>query len=147
MKPFSFRLDSILNYRDYLEKKAQWSVVNAINEYKGWEREIERLSEKRIEIAGKCGKESLKGMDVPAYLMYRNFLRVVNDDLERAYKNLQKTEKEIKEKKVYLKGESIKKKTLEKLKNVQFKNHLIGLTREEQKTLDEMAIARKETSL
>ena len=99
MKPFSFRLDSILNYRNYLEKRARRNLANAISEYIGWEREIERLSKKRIEIAGKCSDEGLRGMDVPKYHMYRSFLQRVGDDLERANMSLKKTEEKIEEKK------------------------------------------------
>jgi len=143
MKPFSFRLDSILNYRNYLEKRAQRNLVNAINEYRGLEREIERLSKKRIEIAGKCSEEGLRGMDVPKYHIYRFFLQKVTDDLERANMSLEKTEEKIKKKKAVLKGESIKKKTLETLKDSQLKKHMLRLETEEQKTLDELVIMKR----
>jgi len=144
MKPFSFRLDSILNYRNYLEKRAQRNLANAINEYIGWEREIERLAKKRMEIARKCSDEGFKGMDVPIYHMYRSFLQKVNGDLERANMSLKKTEEKIKEKKAVLKGESIKKKTLETLKDLQLKKYMHRLETEEQKTIDELVIMRKE---
>ena len=143
MKPFSFRLDSILNYRNYLEKRAQRNLVNAINEYRGLEREIERLSKKRIEIAGKCSEEGLRGMDVPKYHIYRFFLQKVTDDLERANMSLEKTEEKIKKKKAVLKGESIKKKTLETLKDLQLKKYMLRLETEEQKTLDELVIMKR----
>jgi len=144
MKLFSFRLDSILNYRNYLEKRAQRNLVNAINEYIGWEREIDRLSKRRIEIARKCSDEGFRGMDVPKYHMYRSFLQKVNDDLERANMCLKRTEEKIKEKKAVLKGESIKKKTLETLKDLQLKKYMHRLETEEQKTIDELVIMRKE---
>jgi flagellar FliJ protein len=143
MKPFSFRLDSILNYRNYLEKKAQRNLVNAINEYRGLGREIERLSKKRIEIAGKCSEEGLRGMDVPKYHIYRFFLQKVTDDLERANMSLEKTEEKIKKKKAVLKGESIKKKTLETLKDLQLKKYMLRLETEEQKKLDELVIMKR----
>jgi len=144
MKPFSFRLDSILNYRNYLEKRARRNLANAINEYIGWEREIERLSKKRIEIAGKCSDEGLRGMDVPKYHMYRSFLQRVSDDLERANMSLKKAEEKIEEKKAALKDKSIKKKTLETLKDLQRKRYMRRLETEEQKTIDELVIMKKE---
>jgi len=143
MKPFSFRLDSILKYRNYLEKKAQRNLVNVINEYIGWEREIEGLSKKRMEIARKCSDEGFRGMDVPKYHLYRSFLQKVNDDLERANMSLKKTEEKIKEKKAVLKGESIKKKTLETLKDLQLKKYMHRLEKEEQKTIDELVIMKR----
>jgi len=144
MKPFSFRLDSILNYRNYLEKRARRNLANAISEYIGWEREIERLSKKRIEIAGKCSDEGLRGMDVPKYHMYRSFLQRVSDDLERANMSLKKAEEKIEEKKAALKDKSIKKKTLETLKDLQRKRYMRRLETEEQKTIDELVIMKKE---
>jgi len=143
MKPFSFRLDSILNYRNYLEKKAQRNLANVINEYIGWEKEIDRLSKKRIEIARKCSDEGFRGMDVPKYHLYRSFLQKVNDDLERANIGLKRTEEKIKEKKAVLKGESIKKKTLETLKDLQLKKYMHRLEKEEQKTIDELVIMKR----
>ena len=144
MKPFFFRLDSILNYRNYLEKMAQRNLVSAINEHIGWEREIEKLSKKRMEIARKCSDESFRGMDVPMYHIYRSFLQKVNDDLERATMSLKKTGEKIKEKKAVLKGESIKKKILETLKDLQRKKYMQRLETGEQKTIDELVITRKE---
>jgi len=143
MKPFSFKLDSILNYRNYLEKKARRNLANAINEYIGWEKEIDRLSKKRIEIARKCSDEGFRGMDVPKYHLYRSFLQKVNDDLGRANMSLEKTEEKIKKKKAVLKGESIKKKTLETLKDLQLKKYMHRLETEEQKTIDELVIMRR----
>jgi len=143
MKPFSFRLEAILNYRGYLEKMAQRNLGIAINEHMGWERKIERLSKKRIEIAGKCSEEVLRGMDVSKYHLYRSFLQKVTDDLERADMSLKKTEEEIKKKKAVLKGESIKKKTLEILKDLQFSKYIHRLETEEQKSIDELVIMKR----
>ena len=143
MKPFSFRLESLLNYRNYLEKRAQWNLVNSINEYIGLERKIERLSKKRIEVAEKCSKEGLKGMDVPKYHIYRYFIQKITDDLAGASMDLEKTEEKIKEKKAVLKGESTKKKSLETLKELRRKKYMLRLELEEQKTLDELVITRK----
>ena len=143
MKPFSFRLDSLLNYRNYLEKRAQRNLVNAINEYIGLEREIERLSKKRVEVAEKCSKESVKGMDIPKYDVYRFFIQKVTDDLAKISMSLEKAEEKIKEKKAALKGESIKKKALETLKDLRRKKYMFRLKSEEQKTLDELVITKK----
>lgn len=133
-----------MNYRNYLEKRARRNLANAISEYIGWEREIERLSKKRIEIAGKCSDEGLRGMDVPKYHMYRSFLQRVSDDLERANMSLKKAEEKIEEKKSALKDKSIKKKTLETLKDLQRKRYMRRLETEEQKTIDELVIMKKE---
>ena len=118
--------------------------MSAINEYRGWEREIEKLSKKRAEIARRCSDEGFRGIDVPLYRIYRSFLQTVSNDLERATISRKETEEKIKEKKAALKGESIKKKTLETLKDLQHKKYMQRLEAREQKTLDELVITRKE---
>ncbi len=45
MRPFSFRLDSILRYRDYLEKRAQRDLFSAKNEYTERVKAAKRLAE------------------------------------------------------------------------------------------------------
>jgi len=143
MKRFSFRLDSILNYRNYLEKRAQRDLFNARHEHIETEKEIERLGNKRMETARECSDEGLRGMDVPLYQVYRSFLLKLNYDLERAHMGLKKAEEKIKEKKAVLKEKSIKKKTLEVLKDLQLKKYMQRLEKEEQKVMDELAIMRR----
>ena len=48
MKRFSFRLDNILIYRDYLEKKAQRDLLDARNKYKEMKSKVKKLTRKRI---------------------------------------------------------------------------------------------------
>lgn len=143
MRPFSFRLGSILNYRNYLEKRAQIDVFSSRNEYTGREREIKRLAEKRMEIARGCRDEGFRGVDVPLYRIYRSFLEKLDHDLEGARISLKKAEEEVKAKESVLKKESIKKKTLEILKDLQLKRYLERLEREEQKAMDELVIIRR----
>ena len=117
--------------------------MNAIHEYRELEREIEKLSKKRVDVAEQCSKEGLKGMDIPRYDIYRFFLQKVSDNLARARKSLKEAEEKIKEKKAVLKGESIKKKALETLKDLRRKKYILRLESEEQKTLDELVITKK----
>jgi len=143
MRAFSFRLDSIFNYREYLEKRAQRDLFNAKNEYIGSEKEIERLAERRVEIAITCSQEGFKGIDVPLYRIYRSFMQGLEHDLERAHINLKKAEEKVKVQQAVLRKKSIKKKTLEVLRDLHLKRYLERLEREEQKAIDELVILRK----
>jgi len=142
-KPFSFRLDSIFNYRKYLEKRAQRDLSNAKKEYIGSEKEIERLAERRVEIARTCSEEGFKGIDVSLYEIYRSFMQGLEHDLERAHINLKKAEEKVKVQQAVLRKKSIKKKTLEVLRDLHLKRYLERLEREEQKAIDELVILRK----
>ena len=143
MKPFSFRLDSIRNYRNYLEKRAQGDLFNAKNEYMRKKEELKKLEEKRMETARICSDEGFKGIDVPHYQMFRSFVQKLDHDIERAHMSIKEGQQRVKVQEAVLKKESIKKKTLEVLRDLQLKRFLERLDREEQKAIDELAIPRK----
>jgi len=142
MKQFSFNLDRILRYRIHLEKKAQGDLFHAKSEYMKRKTAVKRLIEKRMEIAKKCSNEGFKGMDVPLYQIYKSFLQKLHQDLERAYTNLKESEEKLKAQTLFLKKESIKKKTLETLKDFQLQKYITKLKRDEQKDMDELAISK-----
>ena len=143
MKTFSFRLDSILRYREYLEKKAMKNLFDARYEYQGLEREIERLAKKRSDTAGKCVDEGREGMDVSKYQAYLLYRQKLNHDLNEAGKRLAGADEKIKARKNMLKKESIKKKTLELFKDLQLEKYLKRVEKEEQKFLDDLVVVRR----
>jgi len=140
MKPFAFRLDKILDYRKHLSKMAQIELFNAKNECIRREKEVKRLSEKRKEIAKSCIDEGLKGIDVPRYKIYQAYLYKIKHDLESAHISLKEEKENVATKKAILTNESIKKKTLETLKDLQHNKHIELSEREDQKILDEVVI-------
>lgn len=143
MKRFSFRLDNILNYRNYLEKKAQRDLFDVRNQCMERENRVKRLAGKRIESVIQCRDEAMKGLDVSMYKIYQAFLQKLDHDLERAQMDLQEEEKKVKAQEKILKAESIKKKALEILKDLQLKDYMKRLEQEEQKYMDEMVIIRR----
>ena len=144
MKPFTFRLDKILDYRGYLMKRAQIDLSVARNECKRIEEEIEKLSQKKAATAAECIDEGIKGIDVARYQIYKAFLHGLDDGLENAHAGLIEGEKQVLAQKAVLKKKSIKKKALEMLKEMQHKKHKETLIREEQKTLDEIVLIGRE---
>ncbi len=143
MRPFSFRLDSILRYRDYLEKRAQGDLFSAKNEYTERVKAAKRLAEEKVETARRCKDEGFKGIGVALYQLYLSFMQGLDNDIERAHISIKKAEGKVKAQEVALRKESIKKKTLELLKELQLKRYLEGLDKEEQKVVDELVILRK----
>ncbi len=143
MKPFSFRLDKILNYRTYLRKKAQIELFNARNEYLKREKEVMDLIEKKKEISQQCSERESRGMSVPDYNTYQAYLKCIGEDIEKAYIKLDQGKEEVIAKEIVLKQASINKKTLEVLKEIKHNNYMESLVREEQKILDELVITGK----
>ena len=140
MKKFSFRLDRLLNYRKYLEKQAQKNLFNAKNEALKREKVLEGLIQTRTETGKRCREEGAKGMDVPWYRIYQSFLEKSERDVETARSRLQKGEARVKAKVAILEKKSVRKKTLEVLKDKQYKKYLHQLGKEEQKAMDELAV-------
>jgi flagellar FliJ protein len=140
MKPFKFRLDKILDYRKHLTKVAQIDLFNAKNECIRREKKVKRLSEKRKEIAKSCMDEGVKGIDVPRYKIYLAYLYKIEHDLKSAHTLLKQEKENVISKKAILTNESIKKKSLETLKDLKHNKYIELSEREEQKVLDEIVI-------
>ncbi len=144
MKPFTFRLDKILDYRGYLMRRAQIDLSVARNECKRIEEEIEKLSQKKVAITAECTDEGAKGMDVAWYQIYQAYMQGLDDGLENAHAGLIEGEKQVLSKKAVLKKKSIERKALEILKEMQHKKYKETLVKEEQKTLDEIVLVGRE---
>ena len=147
MKPYSFRLNKILDYKKYLRKRAQIDVFNARNECQKREKEVLRLVEKKEGISEECSEKESKGMSVPEYQIFTTFLNKIDCDLEDAHLRLDEGKEKVTVEEAILKQASIKKKTLETLKDLQYKKYMETLGREEQKILDEIVITGKGRSV
>jgi len=144
MKRFSFRLDSILGYRRYQEKRAQRDLFNARHEQAQRKQAAEQLAEKRIEMAEACTEEGFKGIDVSRYHLYKAFLRNLSKDLDKAHLELRAGDEEIQAKNSALTRRSVEKKSLEVLRDVKAKAYKLSIDQEEQKAMDELVILRKD---
>ena len=147
MKSYSFRLNKILDYRKYLRKRAQIDVFNARIECQKREKELLSLVDQRAEISEECSEEETKGMSVPVYQIFQSFMKKIDYDLKGAHIRLNEGKEKVMVKEAILKQASIKKKTLETLKDLQHKKYMETLGREEQKILDEIVITGKGRSV
>lgn len=147
MKSYSFRLNKILDYRKYLRKRAQIDVFNARIECQKREKELLGLVDQRAEISEECSEEETKGMSVPVYQIFQSFMKKIDYDLKDAHLKLNEEKEKVMVKEAILKLASIKKKTLETLKDLQYKKYMETMRREEQKILDEIVITGKGRSV
>jgi flagellar FliJ protein len=143
MKRFFFRLSSILDYRSYLEKRAQRDLINTRNEQTRRKKVAKELGDKRMDIAKECSDETFKGIDVPSYHLYTSFLQNLNQDLEKAHMSLKQGEEKVRAHEAVLKRKTIEKKSLEILKELQLKEYKLTRERAEQKAIDELVIMRR----
>ena len=142
MKAFNFRLERVLDYRKYIEKKAESDLAHAKKECRKIDEEIQRLSTKKTDIANECCDAGCRGMPVPMYHIYQLFRQKIDSDWRGAHVGLKEEEKKVAERTIALSKEMIRKKTLETLKDLQYKTYKETLVKEEQKLLDEIVIIR-----
>jgi len=142
MKKFSFKFDKILNYREYLEKKAIKDLMVLRTEYMYKKNQVKKLVSKKSQNIAQCRARAMLGMDAAVYKTYQVFTKKLDNDLEAAHKELQENKERVNVQEKVLLQASIKKKSLEALKEFKFKNHTKMVEQEEQKFMDEMAIIK-----
>ena len=143
MKRFRFRLDTLLDYRNYLERRAQIGLAQAVRELDRRKEDVKRIDIQRREMARECDDASVRGVHVPLYLMYRSYLKSLDEHLEKAHLRMKEGEERLFERRTHLERETIKKKSLVSLKERQLEDHLVCSRREEQKTMDELVLLRR----
>jgi flagellar FliJ protein len=141
MKKYCFRLDRLLNYRKYLEKQAQKHLYNARHEALKREEALKQLVEKRLDTERNYREGTSEGMAVSWYRIYQAFFQRSDQDLAMARIRLQKGTEKVRVKRAELEKVSVTKKTLEVLKEMQFRRYLHQLGKEEQKVMDELAVS------
>ena len=77
MRRFSFRLESVLKYRKFLEKKAMMLLAELRQGYIVIENRIDHLTDTRSKVAALCRGAGLEGVDVPRYETYRTYLEKI----------------------------------------------------------------------
>lgn len=143
MKRFSFRLESVLNRRKYLEKQAQRDLYQAKNAYMRTEKSIAHMKGFRKEISGECSRKESQGIAVPSHRIYKTFIDRTDHDLSDARVELDRIGEEVKDKTAALNKALVKKKTMETLKRAQHQTYLEHLEKENQKAMDELVITRR----
>ncbi len=142
MKQFAFRLEKVLHYRKYLEKKAQKLLSDSIYEYQCRENSIIEIEKIQIELSGKCNEEKKRGIDIARYHCYNLYIKKLNDDREEEVIALKDAEAKVQLNRRLLENELIRKKILERLKEIQRGRYMEYAVKDEQKQTDESVIIR-----
>ena len=143
MKPFKFRLESVLKYRRFMEKKEMMRLMQHKNACKDIKASIRRLSAQRSDLALKCSRAGARGASAFEYLSYKSYLNLLKEDIEDARYELRKKERRVREQEAVLKKETIRKKVLERLKELRLEDHRETIDKLEQQYLDELVINKR----
>lgn len=141
---FSFRLEKVLRYRAHLEKKVRLKLCEAVNRMKEQEALIVQLGNQRLEAAQGLADERSKG--IPGYRdqIHTSFLRRLTERMTEAQRELEKSRERLLVLKTLLTLATVKKKSLESLREEQLRGFTETCEKMEQKLLDDLVVIRRE---
>lgn len=147
MRRFTYRLERVLQYRRFLEKRVMLQLAKLKQEYRAMENRIGQLSKKRMQVAAQCQRAGVRGVDAVHYETYQGYLQKLKLDLDAASLELKEQEAAIHDQESILESETIKRKALETHKESRLTAHRELTAKEEQKFLDELLIRRQEVRI
>lgn len=143
MKRFRFRLESLLRYRKYLERKAQLEVARVQAEIMACERRIDQLR-RDAETAGvHLAAEAETGVDAGRFLLFTNYLSGIDAFIAAEDECLKAHMNELARKQKALAEKSMEKKMLDNLKERKKEVYYQEMLAAERKEADDTIILRK----
>ena len=137
---FSFRLQSLLNWKRNLEESSQMRLAHRIRQLKTEDEEIQQLVRRRFENDQKLNEKMRRGIEIHEYFLYKTFGEESYNDLLRREGKKKQAEKEIEEEREDLIGLMKARKKLEKLKEKRFKIFIYQMEKMDQKNIDEIFV-------
>jgi len=143
MKRFNFRLQSVLQYREYLEQLAQQETARAHMKVKNSETRINELRLHHLDTVEELETTARKGINASDFKKYHDYLDALDSDIELEIKKKAGLEKILVEKQENLTKKSVNRKVIEKLKDKKDIEYMDELRKDEQKILDEISSLKK----
>ena len=138
MKRFKFRLDPVIRYREYRERIAQIELARETQALIETKNRISEIEQTRRYAASELDGEQTEGIEVDRYRVFTAYLRGLRHEIESESERLIEIGKRIRKKQEAVKAETIKKKTVEWLKETEYSKYLEWVNRAEQKAADEL---------
>ncbi|NVL91056.1 MAG: flagellar export protein FliJ [Desulfobacterales bacterium] len=138
MKRFKFRLDPVIRYRQYLERIAQINLAKEKQALIETRNRISGIEQTKRHAAGELEREQEQGIEVDRHRIFTDYLRGLGEDIEFESERLIEIGKRVRERQEAVKAETIKKKTLEWLKEAEYNKYLALIDRAEYKESDEL---------
>ena len=143
MKKFSFRLQSLLKYRQYLELVAKQEMARAQKDVKESELRILDLKEEGLRVSKALDRAATGGIRAIEFKSYMDYMDGVDDDVNREVKRKTTLENVLGKKQQALTNKSVDKKVLERLKKKKNREYIEEFLKGEQKASDEISSLKK----
>ena len=147
MKKFKFRLEPLMRYREFLERQKKLEVAKARSDVLSCEQSIEQAHAAFLETVNLLEDDLGKGMDAVRFLQVQNYLSGLESFEKMERKRRGKLLGVLSQRQKELAKKSVEKKAIEKLKLRQKEEYYTLMSKEEQKSLDDIIILRQARSL
>ena len=138
VKRFFFKLDPVLRYRRYKERLAQIDLVKARLAVDSKKEQIRQLKESRRDAVIDQKTKEDTGVDVGHHRLYTNFIDGLDIIIESETKVLTELNQEMQKRSDIVKAKTIKRKTLERMEDIEREKYIQWVIQTEQKTMDEI---------
>ncbi len=139
---FIFRFQSLLDWKRNLEELSQLKLAEKAEHLRVQEEAIRQLTERRLREEADLQKKTARGIAVREFQMVKQFEEDSYQELLRMEGKKQEILKEMEEERDRLVGRMRERKTMEKLKERSLKAFTRQMDKLEQKTVDELFLAR-----
>ncbi|NVM22125.1 MAG: flagellar export protein FliJ [Desulfobacterales bacterium] len=143
MKRFEFRLDPLVRYRQYRERLALMEVARAKESLVQTKRKIQQIEQTRKDVSMDLDKQQTEGIGMEYFRLYAAYLGGLHRQMESEQELLVEIGKTIRETQKAAEAETVRKKTLEWIKQTEYTRYLQMLGRAEQKEADEIITLRQ----
>jgi len=141
-KKFIFRLESLLRYRQHLERMAQQKVAQAYLSVSECEYRINSIADALSETLKDLEERMLAGIEAQQVQLYSSYVVSLESALESERNRLQGLKRALKEAQDKLAKKAVEKKVLENLKDRKKSEYYDEVTRLFQKETEELNIIR-----
>lgn len=140
-KPFSFKLQKVLDYRSQLEEQAKGALAMA---KQAFDVQAAQVADMEARLSAHLGKTAESSKSANDLWLWRQYKEALEQDLSRERIALTQLEHKLHKCRQQAVDRSKEKKLLEKLKETQARKHNAHATARETKENDEMATIRYE---
>ena len=138
MKKFSFTLQSVLNVKTIQEKQMKAEIARIQNKLNELFSKQAQLNEELEDSSLRYSREMQNGITVPQMMWYANFADYIQTQLKQLAVSIEETLRNKQTKQAELTALVKEKKTIEKLREEQYRVYLEEVAKEEEKILGDL---------
>jgi flagellar FliJ protein len=140
---FTFKLESVLNYRKILEDQAQQVLAESLQEQQRLERQSVQLTKRLHAVDQDLKKQQQHGMGIAELILYEDQIEHCRKQLHQLETRLLRLQKTIEAQRQELLQASMERQVMEKLKEKKKVEYLREELQEETAMLDEISLRTK----